>query len=53
MESMFSAINVNTLNISTYKDVHRKTLEKLVAITNRAVISYSCLIVDSGGENKK
>jgi hypothetical protein len=31
----FSAINVNTLNISTYKDGQCKTIEKLVAITNR------------------
>jgi hypothetical protein len=31
----FSLINVNTLNISTYKEGHCKTVEKLVAITNR------------------
>jgi exonuclease III len=31
----FSSINVNTLNISSYKDGHCKTLEKLVAITHR------------------
>ncbi len=31
----FSSINVNTLNISTYKEGHCKTVEKLVAITNR------------------
>jgi hypothetical protein len=31
----FSSINVNSLNISTYKDGHCKTLEKLVAITGR------------------
>ncbi len=31
----FSSINVNTLNVSSFKDGHCKTLEKLVAITNR------------------
>ncbi len=31
----FSSINVNSLNISTYKKGHCKTLEKLVAITGR------------------
>ncbi len=31
----FSSINVNTLNISTYKEGQCKTIEKLVAITNR------------------
>jgi hypothetical protein len=30
-----SAINVNTLNISTYKDGPCKTMEKLVAVMNR------------------
>lgn len=30
-----SAINVNTLNISTYKDGPCKTIEKIIAITNR------------------
>ena len=31
----FSAINVNTLNISTYREGKCKTLEKLIAITKR------------------
>jgi exonuclease III len=31
----FSSINVNSLNISTYKEGQSKTLEKLVAITGR------------------
>ncbi len=29
----FSSINVNSLNVSSYKEGHCKTLEKLVAIT--------------------
>ena len=35
MNLSLSTINVNTLNISTYKDGPCKTMEKLVAIMNR------------------
>jgi len=35
MNLSLSAINVNTLNISTYKEGPCKTVEKLIAITNR------------------
>ena len=35
MNLSLSAINVNTLNISTYKDGPCKTMEKLVAVMNR------------------
>ncbi len=46
----FSAIKVNTLNISTYKDGQCKTIEKLVAITSRGIVTlYLCLTVGSGG----
>ncbi len=50
-----SAINVNTLNISTYKDGPCKTLEKLVAITKRGsdVILMSDCRIGKGIEKVK
>ncbi len=53
MNLSISAINVNTLNISTYKDGPCKTLEKLVAITKRGsdIIMMSDCRIGKGIEN--
>ncbi len=55
MNLSISAINVNTLNISTYKDGPCKTLEKLVAITKRGsdIIMMSDCRIGKGIEKIK